>query len=61
MDADPDLPPEPETRHISAAPEDYASPITLRQVVWPTVWLVAAVGLLLIVRQLGWPPFGGGH
>jgi hypothetical protein len=57
MDTELELPPEPQTRHITPAAEDYQSPITLMQVVWPTVWLVVAAALFFVVQHAGWPAF----
>jgi hypothetical protein len=56
-DHDLDLPPVPERRDITPAPEDFAAPPPLGRLLWPLAWFGLAVGLVLLVVRYGWHPF----
>ena len=47
-----DLPPVPESRSITPAPEDFASPPPLVRLLWPLLWI--GVGILLVVAAFAW-------
>jgi hypothetical protein len=48
------IPPEPKSRSITPAPEDFASRSPLRSLLWPLGWLVAAFLLWTAVAGHGW-------
>ncbi len=45
-----DLPPAPVIRHITPAPEDYATRPATSSLLWPLLWMGAAVLLWLALR-----------
>ena len=45
------LPPEPDTRHITPAPEDFASPPGLGSLLWPVFWILMIAVLWAVVAS----------
>ena len=52
------LPPEPSTRHISPAPEDFENRPAPLLFLWPVAWLVLGTALAAVLWARGWPIFG---
>ena len=52
------LPPEPEQRSITPAPEDFGQPMSLATWGWPLLWFGVATAIGVIVHAAGWPLFG---
>ena len=52
-----DLPPEPRMRHITPAPEDYATQPASRSLLWPLFWAALAFVLWIVVYGGGWQVF----
>jgi len=57
-DTQPGLPPEPRTRDISPAPEDYEGASPPRHFTWPLAWMLAAMLLAGALLAQAWPVFG---
>jgi hypothetical protein len=53
-----ELPPEPEVRHITPAPEDFENPPALSRYLWPIFWAALAAVLYLVAAHRGWMPAG---
>ncbi len=49
-----DLPPEPEVREITPAPEDFEHPPALINLVWPVFWIVVIGVLASVAYCAGW-------
>ncbi len=48
------LPPEPASRFISPAPEDFAATPPVRNLMWPFAWAAVVLVAWLAVRSYGW-------
>ena len=49
-----ELPPEPTEREITPAPEDFANPPALANLVWPAFWIVVIGVLASVCYCVGW-------
>ena len=56
---DANLPPVPEHRTITPAPEDYANPPAIANLLWPVVWVGVAFVLWTAASALGWVEWVG--